>query len=89
MGISKTLSFLILLVLANATRGSTENRGQDPLSVGACNHPPYTIHLFSKAPLVIYIEDFLTPEERSHLQEITYAQSQGFESFLYNSLLSV
>ncbi|KAJ9149890.1 2OG-Fe(II) oxygenase superfamily protein [Pleurostoma richardsiae] len=36
-----------------------------------CTHPPYKVHLVSKSPLVIYIEDFITPKERAHLQEIT------------------
>ncbi|OAG39989.1 hypothetical protein AYO21_05862 [Fonsecaea monophora] len=34
-----------------------------------CTHPPYTIHLFSREPLVIYIADFLTSVEREHLLE--------------------
>ena len=44
---------------------------QIPLAEDVCAHPPYTIHIFSKAPLVIYISNFLTPKERDHLQEIT------------------
>ncbi|KUJ15827.1 2OG-Fe(II) oxygenase superfamily protein [Mollisia scopiformis] len=44
---------------------------QVPLKGKECVHPPYTIHLFSKAPLVIYISNFLTTDERSHLQDVT------------------
>ncbi len=44
---------------------------QIPLAADACTHPPYDIHLFSKAPLVIYISNFLTLAEREHLKEIT------------------
>jgi hypothetical protein len=37
-----------------------------------CTHPPYKVHVFSKSPLVIYITNFITPEERAHLLGITY-----------------
>src|SRR4030081_2194272 len=37
-----------------------------------CTHPPYKVHVFSTSPLVIYITDFITPEERLHLLDITY-----------------
>jgi hypothetical protein len=33
-----------------------------------CEHPPYKIHLVSSSPLVVYIEDFLTLNERRHLK---------------------
>lgn len=36
-----------------------------------CFHPAYKIHLVSKSPSVIYITDFITPDERAHLQAIT------------------
>jgi len=55
----------------NAVGGFTEGHARVPLSGDTCSHPPYTVHLFSKAPLVIYISNFLTAEESSHLQEIT------------------
>ncbi|KIW95269.1 uncharacterized protein Z519_03853 [Cladophialophora bantiana CBS 173.52] len=32
-----------------------------------CTHPPYTIHLLSCDPLVVYIANFLTTSEREHL----------------------
>ncbi|KAK3988989.1 prolyl 4-hydroxylase 1, partial [Cladorrhinum sp. PSN332] len=32
-----------------------------------CTHPPYQTHLISSSPLVIYIKNFLTPAERTHL----------------------
>lgn len=35
-----------------------------------CPEDSYSVHLFSKEPLVIYIENFLAVEERSHLLEI-------------------
>ncbi|OAA62854.1 Prolyl 4-hydroxylase, alpha subunit [Niveomyces insectorum RCEF 264] len=38
-----------------------------------CQHPPYQPLLVSASPLVIYIKNFLTPQERLHL----YTASQG------------
>ena len=61
-------SLLLFALLASSARGSSE---QVPLMDYSCTHPPYTIHLFSKVPLVIYISNFLTADERAHLQEIT------------------
>jgi hypothetical protein len=68
----RSLSLLVTAFFASNARGSSE---QVPLRDYNCQHPPYTIHLFSKAPLVIYISNFLTPSERSHLQEITFVAS--------------
>ncbi|KAK4221782.1 hypothetical protein QBC38DRAFT_428567 [Podospora fimiseda] len=34
-----------------------------------CTHPPYQTHLISSSPLVIYIKNFLTSAERTHLLE--------------------
>ncbi|KAI2630911.1 hypothetical protein GGR54DRAFT_635518 [Hypoxylon sp. NC1633] len=36
-----------------------------------CPPDSYSVHILSKAPLVIYIENFLSEEERSHLLEIS------------------
>ncbi|AEO68533.1 uncharacterized protein THITE_2145661 [Thermothielavioides terrestris NRRL 8126] len=35
-----------------------------------CEHPPYTAHLVSHSPLVIYIKNFITPAERAHLLKL-------------------
>jgi prolyl 4-hydroxylase len=32
-----------------------------------CEHPPYKPRLVSKSPLVIYLENFITPWERTYL----------------------
>ncbi|KIW18798.1 hypothetical protein PV08_03087 [Exophiala spinifera] len=32
-----------------------------------CTHPAYKIHFLSRDPIVVYIENFLTPFERDHL----------------------
>jgi hypothetical protein len=37
-----------------------------------CEHPPYRVHQLSKSPLVIYLDGFLTDQERAHLQDVTY-----------------
>jgi hypothetical protein len=75
-------SFLILLLLASAGSISVQDLDRAPLSGYTCNHPPYTVHLFSKAPLVIYISNFLTPEESSHLQEIRFSSQAPDTTFL-------
>ncbi|KAG7284657.1 hypothetical protein NEMBOFW57_009265 [Staphylotrichum longicolle] len=43
-----------------------------------CEHPPYKVHLVSHSPLIIYIQDFVTPSERAHLlnlSESTFTRS--------------
>jgi prolyl 4-hydroxylase len=35
-----------------------------------CPRDSYVVHVFSKAPLVVYIEHFLSADERSHLLQI-------------------
>ncbi len=35
-----------------------------------CTPDAYSVHILSKAPLVVYIEDFLSLDERNHLLEI-------------------
>ncbi|UNI19872.1 Procollagen-proline 4-dioxygenase [Purpureocillium takamizusanense] len=42
----------------------------------SCVHPPYKVHLVSRSPLVMYLEGFLTAEERGHLQELANGQFQ-------------
>lgn len=36
-----------------------------------CPADSYSVHILSKAPLVVYIENFLSPEDRSHLLDIS------------------
>ncbi|GAB1320117.1 Prolyl 4-hydroxylase alpha subunit domain-containing protein [Madurella fahalii] len=36
-----------------------------------CPHNPYTVHIYSREPLVLYVENFLSPPERTHLLEIS------------------
>lgn len=35
-----------------------------------CPEDSYSVHIVSKEPLVVYIENFLSVDERSHLLEI-------------------
>ncbi|KAL2752740.1 hypothetical protein ACRALDRAFT_1077883 [Sodiomyces alcalophilus JCM 7366] len=37
----------------------------------SCNADAYSVHILSSAPLVLYIENFLTQDERSHLLDIS------------------
>ncbi|KXX79840.1 putative prolyl 4-hydroxylase 4 [Madurella mycetomatis] len=48
---------------------------QQPLGLASdsdyvCEHPPYNIRMVSHSPLVIYIRNFITAEERGHLQRL-------------------
>ncbi|KAK2624958.1 hypothetical protein QTJ16_005327 [Diplocarpon rosae] len=63
--IYQLLAFVFLLALPHA------HADQKPLAGDGCTHPAYKVHVMSKDPLVIYISNFLTTEERDHLQEIT------------------
>jgi hypothetical protein len=36
-----------------------------------CTHPPYTPQIISTSPLIIYLYNFTTPEERAHLRQKT------------------
>jgi len=67
-------AFFSISILSFVANAAVQGFDQVPLPGSTCNHPPYTVHLFSKAPLVIYISNFLTPKESSHLQEIRHVQ---------------
>jgi prolyl 4-hydroxylase len=43
---------------------------ESPSSNHTCPPNPYTVHIFSRAPLFVYVENFLSPVERTHLLEI-------------------
>ncbi|ODA78233.1 hypothetical protein RJ55_05614 [Drechmeria coniospora] len=42
-----------------------------------CVHPPYRAHIFSQSPLIVYLENFITPDERVHLQAIAHGKFQS------------
>lgn len=49
--------FIVLFLTATAT--------------ATCTHPPYQIHKVSSSPLIIYLSNFLTPLETTHLLSIS------------------
>lgn len=65
-----------LLWAAYAMTCSTADNTQKPLSNGndikntECSPSQYKIHIFSKSPVVIYIENFISEDERQHLQDL-------------------
>ena len=65
-----------LALVASVVVGVSAGQPQIPLAGDdyVCQHPPYKVQLISKSPLVIYVNDFITPEERKHLKEATYDQ---------------
>lgn len=61
------------VIIALLTGGLASSSQQLPLTSDfVCEHPPYKVHLVSSSPLVIYVTNFLTDQERAHLQEITW-----------------
>lgn len=44
----------------------------DPDEVLNCSSHSYNVHIFSRAPLVIYIESFLSEDEASHMVRERY-----------------
>lgn len=68
---------------ALAYMGSVQAEGQIPLSGSslddyACKHPPYNVQILSRSPMVVYIEDFITADERAHLQDLAYVRYDTF-----------
>ena len=39
-------------------------------TVPVCDADAYAVHILSKAPLVVYIENFVSADERRHLLEL-------------------
>lgn len=53
-----------------------------------CEEPSYRIHMVSTSPLIIYITNFLTENERAHLQAITYYSPHPVHILLVPYLLT-
>lgn len=64
--------WLAVMAVGMGIASGADDASQKKLSDYECTHPPYKMHLLSKSPLVIYIENFVTDEERLHLQHIAY-----------------
>ncbi len=69
------LSLLAAIVaLTGSVESSADGQSQAALLAGddfTCEHPAYKVHMVSLSPLVLYITDFLTPNERSHFRKGT------------------
>ncbi|KAK4182628.1 hypothetical protein QBC35DRAFT_395590 [Podospora australis] len=72
--VKSSISLSALAVLASIAIATAKSE-QKPLfktnSDYTCTHPPYKVLMVSKSPLVIYVKDFLTPDERAHLLKLT------------------
>ncbi|KAK3385560.1 2OG-Fe(II) oxygenase superfamily protein [Podospora didyma] len=73
-----TVATLLSGVAATTSDGGQQQQQQQqqqqPLANSAdytCQHPPYKVTMMSKSPLVIYISNFITADERAHLQTLT------------------
>lgn len=70
----KTMVKVLRLLGVVAAMTSGVEAAQKPITSDfVCQHPPYTVSIVSKSPMVLYLHDFITAEERIHLQDITYA----------------
>ena len=66
------MKYNVLLALAAALSARADEASQKPIgSDYVCEHPQYHTHIVSTSPLVIYLENFITAEERRHLLDIT------------------
>jgi prolyl 4-hydroxylase len=52
-----------------------------------CSSQPYDIHILSRAPLVIYIESFLSDSEASHMVEVRCVSPGRNWGIIYDSLV--
>jgi prolyl 4-hydroxylase len=61
-------SFAVL----NSAFASPDQEQQAPLISDdyVCEHPPYKPLIVSMSPLVIYLQNFITPSERAHLLDL-------------------
>lgn len=71
---------LRLLGVVVALTSGAEAEQKPITSDFVCQHPPYTVSIVSKSPMVLYLHDFITAEERIHLQDITK------DSFLHSGV---
>ncbi|POR31725.1 Putative prolyl 4-hydroxylase 4, partial [Tolypocladium paradoxum] len=62
------------LAAATETHDQVRLTGKQPSTDYTCTHPPYTVRLVSRSPLVMYLEGFLTADERAHLQYLAQGQ---------------
>lgn len=60
-----TVKSLAQLALAGSFAAGVAGKGY------TCQHPPYEMEILSTSPLVIYLTNFITPEEQAHLLNAT------------------
>lgn len=72
-----SLQILVALAVLNLSHPTIAQDNQVPLLSPpqlsedyTCEHPSSKVHLLSKSPLVIYIENFVAQHERLHLQSL-------------------
>ncbi|KAI1337371.1 2OG-Fe(II) oxygenase superfamily protein [Xylariaceae sp. FL0016] len=67
-------TFLLLVALSAAITSAHSHHDHDaqkPMVLGSCDHPNFHSHILSQSPLVIYLANFITPDEQAHLQRVT------------------
>lgn len=58
------ISACVAVTLAHLAFGSQSSGERGDVT---CEHPAYGVHIMSSEPLVMYIRNFLTEDERRHL----------------------
>lgn len=80
VGVGRLLAATAVLGLAHLAAASSRDQQQVPLSADeasssfTCTHAAYRVHVVSRSPLVLYLEGFLTADERAHLQRLAQGQ---------------
>jgi len=81
-------AFGVVAILSSAVALANDQQQQAPLTDGyICEHPPYKVLLVSKSPLVIYLQNFITPSERAHLLDLGFVRLSPPPPFYHLSLL--
>ncbi|KAF2662273.1 hypothetical protein K491DRAFT_700536 [Lophiostoma macrostomum CBS 122681] len=74
-----SLPLLFLTTTASASASASSSPSSPPTQNYTCPSHLYTIQIFSSDPLIIYIPQFLTPSEASHLESISTGHFQSSE----------
>lgn len=68
-------SHLLFAAFLGILRGTTANADPPGEPPYVCQHPLHTTQIISTSPLVVYLHNFTTPQERAHLRSMTSVNS--------------
>ena len=67
----------VAITLLLESHGFQRHNLQDS-NVQDCRTPDYTVRLLSYDPLIMHVENFITPHERQYLQKVSYVRRSSF-----------